>query len=100
MNYHINSMTKLVSDIVEPAVETGFEEDTKQKIKSALEEYWRGKVAFIWHLEDIMGRAKEREIELTKDQGLKILSIMDKRHDCSIGMNWDVIDYYIDDEVD
>jgi hypothetical protein len=36
---------------------------------------------------------------LTNDEARKVLQLLKKCHDCNIGINWDVIDYWIDEIV-
>ena len=53
----------------------------------------------IWSEEDVLERAKERRIKITKKQAQTILDRIDRKQDCTIGITWDTIDCYIDDEV-
>lgn len=62
----------------------------------ALKEYWRERIAVSWSVDDVIGRAEDRDIKLTEDQALDILSLLESKHDCNIGINWDVIDYHTD----
>ena len=48
-----------------------------------------------WCTEDILGRAEEQGIKLTKKQARKILADIDRGHDASVGISWDVIDSYL-----
>ena len=34
--------------------------------------------------------------EITKDEARDVLGMVSQKHDCNIGINWDVIDYWID----
>jgi uncharacterized ubiquitin-like protein YukD len=54
------------------------------------------KITIVWQTEDIIMRAEEREIKLTEKQADEILGLLDRKHDCSIGINWDVIDFWTD----
>lgn len=49
-----------------------------------------------WHMDDIIGRAKENKKRITKKQAREIAAIMSRRHDANIGINWEVIDCHID----
>ncbi len=49
-----------------------------------------------WHIDDIIERAKERDILISEQQAIEILFIVERRHDASIGINWDVIDVHTD----
>ena len=53
-------------------------------------------IAHVWHIDDVLSRAKERNINLSEDQAIQILDKVDKGKDASIGINWDVIDTVID----
>jgi len=51
----------------------------------------------IWVTDDVMERAKELKIKLTKAQAKEIIKRIDDKQDCSLGISWDVIDCYIYD---
>jgi len=53
-------------------------------------------ISITWHKDDVIERAQERDIILNDDQACDILQIMKSDHDCSIGINWDVIDVFTD----
>lgn len=53
-------------------------------------------ISIKWHIEDVQERAKEIEINLTDEQASDILQLMEKRHDCTIGINWETIDIITD----
>jgi DNA-binding PucR family transcriptional regulator len=53
----------------------------------------------IWTEEDVLEKAKERGIVLTKEQAEEILDRIDHKQDYSIGISWDTIDVYIDEYV-
>lgn len=53
-------------------------------------------IAIKWHIEDVKMRGKQRKIELTDEQASDILQIVEKRHDCEIGISWDTIDIHTD----
>lgn len=53
-----------------------------------------------WQRDDITMRAEELGIELNEDQIWDILSCLQSNHDASVGINWDVIDYWIDDSLE
>ena len=52
-------------------------------------------LASVWTDEDVQGRADEMEIELSKEQIQDVLSLLDSKHDASVGINWDTIDYWV-----
>jgi hypothetical protein len=51
----------------------------------------------IWCEEDVLGRAKERHIPITREQAQEILDKMDIKQDCELGITWTTIDCYLDD---
>ena len=51
----------------------------------------------IWQVDDVLGRAKEREIEITREQAEKIVSRIDRRKDATLGITWVTIDCALDD---
>ena len=54
----------------------------------------------IWTIDDVLGRAKERGIAVTKEQAEGIVDRMDRRHNAELGINWDTIDAYLDDLIE
>jgi hypothetical protein len=56
-----------------------------------------GFVAFLWGVEDI--RSVKGGQNLTDEQCMEILDKIQSKHDASIGVNWDVISYYVFDYV-
>lgn len=51
----------------------------------------------LWTEFDIIERAKERKIRLTKKQTQGIILLIGKRHDAETGVNWDFIDLVTDE---
>lgn len=51
----------------------------------------------IFSAPDVVYRAKDRGIKLTIDQAKDILIQIQKNRDANLGINWDVIDYYLDE---
>jgi hypothetical protein len=49
-------------------------------------------IAHVWSVVDVKQQAKERHINLSDQQCLEILQIIDRTKDASIGINWDVLD--------
>jgi hypothetical protein len=53
-----------------------------------------------WHISDIHSQANEESddspLELSDEEAREVLRLMDKYHDCGVGINWDVIDSWID----
>lgn len=59
-----------------------------------------GFICFRWGWTDVQDRASENDIELTKEQSMDILMEASRRHDANIGISWDVLDVYINMEID
>jgi len=57
-------------------------------------------IAHVWHIDDVLSRAKERSINLSEEQAKEILQLVDKGKDASIGINWEVLDVYTDSYID
>ena len=55
-------------------------------------------IALIWCVDDIKHMTKEMEIpiKLTDDQCMEILWEIDRRHDATIGITWDTLEYAIE----
>lgn len=49
-----------------------------------------------WSTEDIVWQADNMDIELTEEQADAILDNVDHYHDASIGINWDIISFHIE----
>lgn len=48
-----------------------------------------------WHVSDILLRAKDQDLDLSKEKALEILHDLKNNHDSTIGINWDVIDEHL-----
>ena len=53
--------------------------------------------AAIWCIDDVMARAEERGITLTKAQADGILDLVDRKQDCEYGISWVTIDVFTDE---
>jgi len=51
----------------------------------------------IWCEVDIMDAAARRHIPVSRQEAQDILDAIDDKQDCSIGINWDVLDAFIDE---
>jgi hypothetical protein len=55
-----------------------------------------------WHIDDVKALGHESgfedENELTDEECRDILTSIERKHDATIGINWDVIQVYIDDK--
>ena len=50
----------------------------------------------VWHIDDVLGLAKERGKKLTKKQAKEVISLVSSKQDAELGINWDTIDCWID----
>ena len=51
----------------------------------------------VWCEDDILERAGERKIKITRKQAAEILDEMDAKQDCELGITWTTIDCYLDE---
>jgi hypothetical protein len=51
----------------------------------------------VWCTEDVLGRAKELDIECSQEQAEELIDRIDHKQDCSIGITWDTLDCYLYD---
>ena len=55
-------------------------------------------LVIIWGIDDVQQIAKDNyNAHILPEDALAILEKIDRHHDCSIGINWDVIDFGVDD---
>ena len=62
-------------------------------VKRAFDSDW---MAEWWHIDDVIEQAEGNGEQLTIDEARDVLAMVNRKHDCNIGINWDVIDYWID----
>ncbi|WP_461791463.1 hypothetical protein [Pedobacter sp.] len=75
-----------------------FDQSSKYVYERSIIGYLRSqtdRISIVWSLEDIQERAKQGGYILKEGEALKVLELLRERHDCNIGINWDVIDDYI-----
>jgi hypothetical protein len=53
-----------------------------------------------WSTEDVLWQSEQLDLELTEEQADDILEIIEHRHDASVGINWDVISFLIENYLD
>ena len=60
-------------------------------------------VASWWHIDDVLGQSKawddDARPKISEDEAREVLKRVDKYHDCTYGINWEIIDFYIDDVI-
>lgn len=65
-------------------------EQAKQFLKD------KGYILHLWHKDDVIHKAKELNIELNQWQINQIASLIEEKTNCSVGVNWDAIEAWID----
>jgi len=53
-----------------------------------------------WSTSDVLGVAENMDIELTEQEADKILDSLEYYHDAELGINWLVIENYIQQHID
>ena len=48
-------------------------------------------IAITWGIQDV----KKLEPTLTNKQAWQVLRLAERNHDCNVGINWDVLEYWI-----
>jgi hypothetical protein len=71
--------------------------EAEMAVKMHFDPNW---MASWWHIDDIIeqdnGSEEEPYTDLTEEEAREVLRLMDKYHDCEVGICWDVIDGWID----
>jgi len=67
--------------------------EAKQAVAMHFDEDW---MTEYWHIDDVIEQAENNGEQLTKEEARDVLQLIDKNHDCEIGINWDVIDGWVD----
>ncbi len=56
-----------------------------------IEEIERTHISHIWSVEDVQSAADDLGYTLTEDQSIEVLALVESDIDCTVGINWDVI---------
>ena len=93
--HHIDGMT----DLIVKRFYSQFERNTEigKVVQDALKDYWTDRVAVVWQSDDILEKAEELGIQLTKQQVRDILQVLIDKHDCEHGITWDTIEYAVEE---
>jgi hypothetical protein len=67
--------------------------EAKQAVAMHFDEDW---MTEHWHIDDVIEQAENNGEQLTIEEARKVLQLIDKNHDCEVGINWDVIDGWVD----
>ena len=71
--------------------------DAEYAVKRTFDPNW---VSEWWHTDDVSNHAEDMGETLTEEECQDVLRMMMHKHDCNIGINWEVIAYWIDQVVD
>jgi len=67
--------------------------EAEYAVKRVLDPNW---LAEWWHTSDVESQAESMGEKLTEEECRDVLAYMSRKHDCNIGINWDVIEHWID----
>jgi hypothetical protein len=72
-----------------------------------MQKSWEDKIAIVWCVEDVKSMATIRgpfpanstitDSWMTDEEAMEILRYMRRKHDAEIGINWTVIQHYVDE---
>ena len=76
-------------------------ESIKPAVEQMVEKEFADCCMVSWHVEDIHCCIEDREmdVEVSDKEAAEILEWIERKHDANIGVNWDVIEYYIEEFV-
>lgn len=55
------------------------------------------KISLVWCSEDVIDRAEQDDIEITTQEARQVLWLVKKHYDCSTGVSWETLDFWIND---
>ena len=53
----------------------------------------------LWTTADVQPFGDERDIDLTEEEMGRVLERANNKQDCSVGINWDVLGFYVDEVI-
>jgi predicted transcriptional regulator len=56
---------------------------------------WSDQIAIVWTIEDVLEHARQLKVRITKAQARAILFQVQNKHDASLGINWDTLEFHI-----
>jgi hypothetical protein len=69
------------------------EEEFKNRLEMISSRDW---IASWWHIEDITSCCDWHDLDITDDDAREVLRLADKYHDSEQGLNWHVLQYWVD----
>ena len=49
----------------------------------------------LWSVDDVLHANDSDQVTVTKEQAEEVLGRMERHKDCTIGLNWDFLSYYL-----
>lgn len=84
-------------DMVDFLIKEGaVKEDQKESFSKALSKYWEGKISLVWSYEDVLGRAEQIDMDISKESAEEIIEDVGAGHDCNAGVSWETLDAYLE----
>jgi len=72
----------------------------QEELKKLMEED-KNTIRLVWSIDDIKGIDAEREDQtiepLTDEECRKVLQEVERHHDAEVGVNWEVLEYWVDE---
>ena len=56
---------------------------------------WSDQIAIVWTIEDVLEHARQLKVRITRAQAREILFQVQNKHDVSLGINWDTLEFHI-----
>ena len=84
-------MAKVMIEVEIPAGRSIAE--AKQAVAMKFDPDW---ITEHWHIDDVIEQAENIGEQLTIEEARWVLQMVDKNHDCEVGINWGVIDSWVD----
>ena len=81
---HINNMNKAICDLVDKYPASPLD----QCVHNALIGYWKNRIAFVWHVDDVLQVAKDNDLAISQKDAGKILRKIRDQHDAEQGVHW------------
>jgi hypothetical protein len=84
--HNISGMATKISDGLD------LDKEQEERVREILNAYWSDRIAIPWSLDDVYQAAERMEVPLDSNQAQEVLAKLVKKHDASVGINWDVIE--------
>lgn len=100
MNIEVKEALDLIAEVISSGAKTGFDEDAVNEAWDIVKEkknYGYGyddtnSIAIIWEIDDI----KNIRPDLTDDECMEVLGYADRKHDATLGITYDTLEWHCD----